>query len=245
LHAELSLLNSTVRISPLLKDGGYARVSAEDDRFVDYRGTVQQIVTSGGTNDSGMFEQNLKDERPLPCDGAGVDSTWRLDLPTAFPAFDRGTISDVVLHLRFTARQGGQLLAAKAIEELEERLADASNAGLSLLFSLRHDFPTEWAAFANGDQNFAVEIRKQYFPFMVQGRDIALDAVDVATKVGTKLSKRAVLTTAADQAALTALADGLNGTNAKAMLSIAPDATVLRRAASEPVYLVIRYHIAS
>src|SRR3989442_6700916 len=46
-HCTLSLLRSSVRKSPTLKDGEYARQGADDDRVVDYIGAVQSIVTSG------------------------------------------------------------------------------------------------------------------------------------------------------------------------------------------------------
>ena len=76
------------------------------DRFADYFGTIQSIVTSVGGNDSGMFETNLRDERLLPFEGAGVESTWKLELPATLRQFDYNTISDAVLHVRYTARQG-------------------------------------------------------------------------------------------------------------------------------------------
>jgi hypothetical protein len=46
-----------------------ATVTSDDVRFVDYFGAADTIVTSGGTNDSGMFETNLRDERFLPSKG--------------------------------------------------------------------------------------------------------------------------------------------------------------------------------
>ena len=101
---------SSLRKSPLLTDGEYARQGSEDDRFVDYFGAIQSIVTSSGNNDSGMFETNLRDERFLPFEGAGADSTWKLELPADFRQFDYNTISDVILHIRYTARQGGSQL---------------------------------------------------------------------------------------------------------------------------------------
>lgn len=87
-NCTLSLLKSSLRKSPLPKDGEYTRQGSEDDRFVDYIGAVQSIVTSGASNDSGMFETNLRDERFLPLEGAGAESTWKLDLPKDYPAFD-------------------------------------------------------------------------------------------------------------------------------------------------------------
>jgi hypothetical protein len=92
-----------------LKDGKYARSGPDDDRFVDYLGSAQPIVTSGGSNDSGMFETNLRDERFLPFEGAGAISKWHLELPNQFRPFDYMTISDVILHVRYTARQGGDV----------------------------------------------------------------------------------------------------------------------------------------
>src|SRR3954454_3353909 len=80
-NCTLSLLKSSLRKSPLLPDGEYTRQGSEDDRFVDYFGTIQSIVTSSGTNDSGMFETNFRDERLLPFEGAGAESTWKLELP--------------------------------------------------------------------------------------------------------------------------------------------------------------------
>ena len=55
-----------------------------------------------------MFETNLRDDRFLPFELAGAISTWQIDLPKpteAFPAFDYNTISDVILQVRYTARQ--------------------------------------------------------------------------------------------------------------------------------------------
>lgn len=140
----LSLLKSSLRKSSLLKDDEYARQGSEDDRFVDYFGTIQSIVTSSGNNDSGMFETNLREERLLPFEGAGAESTWKLELLAAFRQFDYNTISDVILHFRYTARQGGTQLRGKAVEHIQDLVGEANSAGLALLFSLKSDFSSEW-----------------------------------------------------------------------------------------------------
>jgi Tc toxin complex TcA C-terminal TcB-binding domain len=172
INCTLSLLKSSLRKSALSKDGEYARQGSEDDRFVDYAGAVQSIVTSGSSNDSGLFETNLRDERFLPFEGAGAESTWKLDLPDPklYPTFDYATISDVILHIRYTARQG--VLINNVTTALEALFQEASQSNLALLFSLRHDFPTEWSAFVNGKGNdkFAATIRKDYFPYFTQGK---------------------------------------------------------------------------
>ena len=105
-------------------EDGYARAGAEDSRFSDYFGSMQSIVTSTGQNDSGLFETNLRDERFLPFELSGAISEWQLELP-ANPSkddprqFDYDTIADVILHLRYTAREGGGLLRNGAVANLK------------------------------------------------------------------------------------------------------------------------------
>lgn len=176
-NCTLSLLRSTLRKSPLPKDGEYARQGTGDDRFTDYVGAVQSIVTSSAGNDSGLFEANLHDERFLPFEGAGAESTWKLDLPAGYPAFDHATISDVILHVRYTARQGVD--PTKVQTALDAQMLDTGAAKLALLFSLRHDFPTEWAAFAGGAPAFAATIPRDYFPYFTQGKTIVITGFEV------------------------------------------------------------------
>jgi hypothetical protein len=180
-NCTLSLLRSSLRKSPVPKDGEYARQGADDDRFVDYAGAVQSIVTSSAGNDSGMFETNLRDDRFLPFEGAGAESTWKLDLPDpkGTPAFDYMTISDVILHIRYTARQGVD--ATKVKSALDDLFQQATGANFALLFSLPHDFPTEWSAFINGApaDPISVTIRKDYFPYFTQGKTINITGMEL------------------------------------------------------------------
>jgi hypothetical protein len=182
----VSLLRSTIRKSPLLAEGEYRRDGSDDTRFVDYFGTVQSIVTSSGNNDSGMFETNLNDPRFLHFEGAGAESRWKLELPASFRQFDYDSISDVIMHVRYTARQGGSLLASKATEALEALVSEANAAGLALLFSLKHEFPSEWHKFiaANADTPtpaipFTAKIKRDRFPLFTRGRQIGVASVQV------------------------------------------------------------------
>lgn len=175
-NCTLSLLRSSVRKSPLPKDNLYKRQGSEDDRFVNYSGVVQSIVTSGANNDSGLFETNLRDERFLPFEGAGAESTWKLELPANNRSFDYATISDVILHVRYTARQGvNPTLVGDSLNEMFE---EHGQANLALLFSLRHDFPTEWSAFING-ADFSATVRRDYFPYFTQGREITISGIEL------------------------------------------------------------------
>jgi hypothetical protein len=179
LDCTLSLQGSTVRVSPLLANGVYARDTTQaDDRFIDYFGATDVIVTSSGTNDAGMFETNLRDERFLPFEGAGAISTWNLSLPAQLRPFDYTTISDVILHIRYTARNAGEPLASQATKELTAMFDTAGQSGQALLFCLRYDFPTEWSAFANGTGDFEVTLDKQFFPYYVQNaRKLTIDGL--------------------------------------------------------------------
>jgi hypothetical protein len=232
-NCTLSLLRSTVRKSPIAGDD-YLRQGTEDTRFVDYTGAVQSIVTSAANDDGGLFETNLRDDRFLPFEGAGAESTWKLDLPKPdeYPAFDYATISDVIFHVRYTARQGVQ--TDKVIEALDTLLEDLP-AKLTLLFSLRHDFPTEWSTFVNGAGDFATTIRRNYFPYFTSQKTITITALDLygsAPTLHRDVSSPAtpvVLTPADDDFVVTANSDP----------------TVLQRSAGAQVFLVVRYSVSA
>src|SRR6185437_7342976 len=216
-NCTLTLQRSTVRVSPSLANGSYARDTDDgDDRFVDYMGSVDSVVTSGGANDSGLFETNLRDERFLPFEGAGAVSTWALTLPPALRGFDYMTISDVILHVRYTARSGGSALGAQATKELQAAVTDATQAGLSLLFSLRHDFPTEWVAFVRGTGDFAFTLRKSFFPYLAQGGPVTVDNLVVVGQAAGRMVQATVPVP-------DGLADALNGASGVAAVRLPAD----------------------
>jgi len=187
----LTLLSSTLRKSSLVKGGSYSH----GDNFLSSYLPVQSIATSGGQNDSGLFELNFRDERYLPFEGAGAISKWRIELPKDFPQFDYDTISDVILHVRYTSRDGGDTLKDKATAELKEalkELIDNTNKGKNLIdstnkvglslsqgFSLRQDFPAEWHRFTNeadekGNHKQGFNLSKQRFPFLFHGPKVTI-----------------------------------------------------------------------
>jgi hypothetical protein len=94
-----------------------------------------------------VFDLNFRDERYIPFEGAGAISTWRIELPAQFRQFDYDTISDVILHLRYTALDGGDKLksaAATSVQAFIKSVEDLSQKGLFAAVDLPHDFPTEW-----------------------------------------------------------------------------------------------------
>jgi hypothetical protein len=240
LNCTLSLQRSTVRLSPLLSNGLYARDTTQDDnRFADTFGAAEIIVTSSGTNDSGMFETNLRDERFLPFEGAGAISTWTLSLPAELRAFDYMTIADVILHIRYTARAAGDPLGSTATKELIAMLDTAGQSSQALLFSLRYDFPTEWSAFANGPPNatFAAALQKDFFPYMAQSaKEITIDALTLYAASGGALAS----TTPANVGFT--LPFSFRDATVTAPLSLTTDVTVLKQDPSQQVFLLLQYH---
>lgn len=161
-HCALTLLWSSVR-----KDAGGQdyRKSVDDPRFIDDYSSIQSIITSGAQADTGLFEANLRDERYLPFEGAGAISRWRLELPSEIRQFDYDTISDVILHVRYTARDGGSRLKQSAASHARDFIAKVAPVRL---FSVRHEFPNEWAKFKSG-QDLNIEIKPEHYPFWTRG----------------------------------------------------------------------------
>jgi hypothetical protein len=183
INCTLTLLSNKTRINSL-SGGQYAEDTDNGDaRFVTDFAALQSIATSHAQNDSGMFELNFRDERYLPFEGAGVISRWRIELPADTNAFDFNTLTDVVFHLKYTAREGGDILrhAAKTARQL--LLADDQNAPLARLFSLKHEFPSNWYRFLQptgpNAASLTMDLGYERFPFQFRGQSINTSQVDV------------------------------------------------------------------
>jgi len=191
-NCTLTLLKSSIRHDNKLISEKYLR-QEKDSRFTDNTGAIQSIVTSSGQNDSGLFETNLRDERYLPFEGSGAISDWHIRLTQDFRPFDYDTISDVILHIRYTARDGGEPLRNHASSELRDALNELlrteGQKGLALPVSLRHEFPSEWYRFLNppqdsvGDATLTMNLGPERFPFMFQGRSITINEIELFVKI--------------------------------------------------------------
>jgi hypothetical protein len=180
ISCELSLNKGEVRVSPNAEDGYPQKTNEDDVRFDTYYGQTRAVVTSQSQGDSGLFETNLRDERYLPFEGAGVVSTWTLRLPSSaasgstnkVPAqFDYQTISDVVLHIRYTARDGGSRLRSEATKSFSK----SANALGGRLLSLRHEFPSEWAKLVSATEGrpaqTTIKLQREHFPFWTRANE--------------------------------------------------------------------------
>ncbi len=193
LACTLRLLRSSVRWQSTLLGGQYARdLEGDDPRFRDTFGAIQSIATSSGQNDSGLFELNFRDERYLPFEGAGAISRWQLEMPDQFRQFDYDAISDVILHLRYTAREGGGALREAALQNLTDAMnamVTGDNApGLAQTVSARHEFPTEFHRFlhpsAHTDpQTLALDLTTGHFPYLFKNRDIVVESAAIVVQM--------------------------------------------------------------
>lgn len=181
-NCTLTLQKSTIRMNSDVASG-YVRKGANDLRFDDYFGALQTVVTSSAQSDSGLFETNLNDDRYLPFEAIGVaGSQWQLSLPIDLPQFDYDTITDVILHIRYTARDGGQAMKTAAVANLEATIKNAKMAGSVRLFSMRHEFPSEWAKFkaaAASPYPLSFTLLAQHYPYWSRALTSTVAALQV------------------------------------------------------------------
>ena len=181
-NCRLTLRSSFVRVDPAL--GSQYRPNPDtltDPRFRHDLGSVQSIATSRAHSDTGMFEVNFRDERYLPFEGSGVISTWQIDLDPRCNDFDLSTLSDVVMELRYTARDGGDALRDRCLTEMT---AATSHEPHARLFSARTDFADAWNEFLypisnTPGQTLTLDIDKNRFGFRAQQGTIAISEIHV------------------------------------------------------------------
>jgi hypothetical protein len=169
--AKLSLINNRYRKNAVVEAPDYNEVVGNDPRFVYNIGAIQSIATSSAQNDSGVFELNFRDERYLPFEGTGAISSWRLELPTEVKQFDYTTITDVIIHVKYTAREGGSGLKTASNNSLRTRLntikESLAETGLHVAIDMKHELTNEWHLLK---RNGTVDLTftKSRLPYMVQ-----------------------------------------------------------------------------
>jgi Tc toxin complex TcA C-terminal TcB-binding domain len=202
-NAKLTLLGAMTRTDPVLRPpahecccppqaccddcGEEDRLAREyalcpdDPRAVRQYGARQAIATSSGQNDSGLFQLNFDDPRYLPFEYMGAVSRWRLELPPGNNYFDFDTLTDTVIRLDYTAREGGNLLRRAADASAQQHLPGDGWR----YFDVRHEFPDAWQRFREpgGDDQAARRLRlrltRQMFPFIPLGRELWVDRMAV------------------------------------------------------------------
>ncbi len=157
-----------------------------DSRFRYNVGSIQSISLSRGQDDAGLFNMNFDDERYLPFEGSGVIGTYVLELPQKMQSFDYGTISDVVLHFRYTARDGGSALRSLVADSLREQLnvlaLNAGRIGLFQAFDLRRDKPNLWNQLTTAGST-SLEITAEDLPYFTSGHAVEISGMRLIARV--------------------------------------------------------------
>jgi len=134
------------------------------------------IVTSSGQNDAGLFDVNLRDERWLPFEGRGAVSTWNLTLDQRDNNFDFSTITDVVLHIRYTARGGGDANTVRAAINSQIEM------DRSIVISTRSTFGNAYYSFFNPpvaaatEQTLTLPLPNILFPYSNLGNGVKISS---------------------------------------------------------------------
>jgi hypothetical protein len=183
---------------------------------VENRVAVNAIATSGGQNDSGVFELSFRDERYLPFEGAGAISGWALELfndagnpdfGKPLRQFDYDTIADAVLHVKFTAREDAGRFKDGAMAHLRDRLKTPDPAPGAVILDWRRDFPGEWNRFLHPTQPpngnvFAIEVAPNLFPVRDQDKKLAIEKIQILARCAQSGEYRVTLAAPADAANL-------------------------------------------
>ncbi|MFZ0594324.1 MAG: hypothetical protein WAM39_27975, partial [Bryobacteraceae bacterium] len=104
---------------------------------------------------------------------AGAISTWKIELPSGFRQFDYQTISDVIVHISYTAQQDDGL--RQSVEKNNGAIATTlQKQPLGRLFSLRQEFPSALNRLEHSAANtpVTVSITPNYLPFFIASSNI-------------------------------------------------------------------------
>lgn len=200
----LRLLKNSIRINTKNGDNGYPRntddqgLAADDDRFIENNIPVKAIAASNAQNDSGVFELSFRDERYLPFEGAGAISQWSLELFSDLPSnnpdpgkpdfgrplrqFDYSTITDAILHIKYTAREDAGVFKNGAIAHLRDYFSQDGATPSLRMFNLRQEFPTQWHRFLHptnpADGNiFELDMSPNLFPIRDKAKTLKVNTI--------------------------------------------------------------------
>jgi len=168
ISAKLRLESSKIRTNDFLANDDYLEDPDGSDERFQYRPIPEgaSISTSGAMMDSGMFDFNFRDERYLPFEGAGAISEWELELPADYRQFDYGTITDVILHVSYTAREATlHGFKDKVIEYLDDYLE--SLECIPNMISLSQSFPDQFESIVNGVKEKISLNEEEHFPHLI------------------------------------------------------------------------------
>jgi hypothetical protein len=170
----LKLLSHCYRLEQGGSKDYYPATIETDTRYRTDGVPITSIAMSTGRQDDGQFEASFQGERYGPFEGAGAISAWMIQLPQEVRQFDYESISDVVLQLSYTSREGGAgwaKAATNAVVGLQKSLQNRSfTSSVELLPTSGRELtaPTEGAA-------LSLKQLRRYLPFWAQGSKITIN----------------------------------------------------------------------
>jgi hypothetical protein len=195
--ASLTMTANRVRIKTDTGPGYAEKPGGSDSRFIySYAANAQKIAMGNAQDDPGLFitaiSSNIVDQRYLPFENAGAVSSWHLEMQQGCNEVDLSTVGDVVLHLYYTALDGGATFQDAV---LADNAARVPASGVKI-FSALNDFAapaatvanpyplTPWQAFLakpapGSSQLLTLAISPAKFPAWTRGKTISVTSLTV------------------------------------------------------------------
>ena len=149
-----------------------------------------------------MFELNFRDERYLPLkerapSAGGHWSCLPIFLQTTrqgqpglwqpLRQFDYGTISDAILHVKYTAREDAGPFKNSAVTNLRDYFRETVATPSQRLLNLRQEFPSQWHRFLTptsptGPNIFEFEMSHSLFQIKDMGKTIKINAISILAR---------------------------------------------------------------
>ncbi|HEY7640859.1 MAG TPA: neuraminidase-like domain-containing protein [Steroidobacteraceae bacterium] len=170
---KVSLTRHSIRLNDSLTSGQYQSTGSGDDRFLQSVGAVISMFTSTGRADEDA-RAGVDDGRYGWFEGAGVIGQYEISFAQELGQFDPATLTDVILELEMSFREGGVDFRNASSQHLQSNFLDRGY----LLLRARADFPDHWYRFLNPaagqPQRLELPLASERFPFAVQGKKITL-----------------------------------------------------------------------
>ncbi|WP_273327712.1 hemopexin repeat-containing protein [Vallitalea guaymasensis] len=127
----------------------------------DWRVNQQIVLSPRGEyeDNNGLFELRYDDERYLPFEGTGAVSRWRLELNGKKGSYNPKNLKDVIVNLKYTAKQGGQSFGDAVRGMLKPYHA-------LHFINMAEIFGDSWTDFLQSDDELAVTITRDMLPNM-------------------------------------------------------------------------------
>ncbi|MGM0506542.1 MAG: neuraminidase-like domain-containing protein [Bacteroidota bacterium] len=175
------------------------------------------IATSSAQSDGGQFELNFRDERYLPYEGAGVVSRWKLEFPSGFRVFDYDTISDVLIHLSYTADEDESYRqeVEAGIGELLNGLADGDGYPRMISFAELHS--SRWQQLLrsteddDGKISTSFPLDERHLPNFLRGRELEVSRIGFMIRINERWRSGLESIQAADWPVGVTLSEGDDG----------------------------------